>query len=68
LPLSSEFAEWGFSEQNHPLDNVVLGRTMHAAGDWVSTQEAWRRGADTVASEIAHTRGPASAGGADHLA
>ena len=36
--------------------------------DKVSTWEAWFGSADKVASEIAHTRAAASAGGTVHLA
>ena len=53
------FAQWGLCEQQHPLDNLALDRTMHAVEDWFSTRKAWCRDADKVASEIAHTRGPA---------
>jgi hypothetical protein len=42
---------------------------MHAVGDcWFSTREAWCGGAVKMASEIAHNRAPASAGGTVHLA
>ncbi len=62
------FVEWRFCEQRHPLDNLALDRRVHAVGDWFSTRETWCGSADKVASEIAHTRAPASAGGTDHLA
>ena len=48
--------------------SATLGRRMQAVGDWFSTRESWCGGADKVATESAHTRAPASAGGTVRLA
>jgi hypothetical protein len=48
--------------------NLALGRRIHTQGGWFSTREASCGRANTMASEIPHTRDIASAGGTDHLA